>query len=96
MKADYLELFELTPKQQKAFNNLKLAFEKCRNLNMMFYNNYGTLGATDADKISEYNDTPSNLRDQYNISNPNEISLPCNEWADDSHYFHINNKWKEQ
>ena len=24
----------------------------------------------------------------------NELRLPCNEWADDSHYFHVNPKIK--
>jgi hypothetical protein len=82
------ELFVLTDKQQKAFNNLKKAFKKCEGIGLMFYNNYGFLGVTDRSKISEYNDEPSDLKDGSNASNPNELRLPCNEWADDTHYFH--------
>lgn len=93
---DQMELFELTPKQQKAFDNLKSAFKKCEGLNMLFYNNYGVFGAADLDKISEYNDEEDNASIYDNNQlNSNEFRLPCNEWADDSHYFHPTNKLKQ-
>lgn len=83
-----IELFELTPKQQKVFNNLRKAFKLCENLNILFYNNYGRLGAVDRDKICEYNDEKlKNSIFDDNTLNANEFRLPCNEWADDNHYF---------
>lgn len=83
-----MDIFELTPEQQKAFNQLKKAFKNCEGKGMFFYNNYGTLGVCDRSKIQAYSDTPSKYCDQRNCNNPNEIQLPCNEWCDDIHYFH--------
>jgi len=82
------KLFELTPPQQKAFDNLKKALNECLKQKLFFYNNYGTLGVTDSAKINQYDDTVTKLADQYNAYNPNELRLPCHEWADDPHYFH--------
>jgi len=82
------DLFILTPEQDKAFKALKVAFKKCKKAGLFMYNNYGQLGVADENRISEYNDTPSPFADGYTAHNPNEFQLPCNEWADDPHYFH--------
>ena len=83
------DLFKLTTKQQRAFNKLKKALDDCKKANLFFYNNYGTLGVTDAAKINQYDDVPTDFVDQYYVNNLNEVKLPCNEWADDKHYFHL-------
>jgi len=79
---------ELTSEQQKAFNNLKQAFKKCLDLKIMFYNNYGTLGAVDKAKINKFDDELSDDAIYQGDLNTNTFRLPCNEWADDDHYFH--------
>jgi hypothetical protein len=84
-----MKMFELTKEQQKAFNNLKKAFRLCEDKGFMFYNNYGTLGVCDKKKVIDYNDTESPYCDQLDVNNLNEIRLPCNEWSDDPHYFHL-------
>lgn len=84
-----MELFELSIKQQRAFNALKKAFKECEKAGLFFYNNYGTLGACSKTKVSAYNDSPSEYEhNRGNVFNPNEFILPCNEWADDAHFFH--------
>lgn len=80
-------LFELTIEQKRAFNALKRAINKCEKSGMLFYNNYGTLGLCDKKRVKAYNDQPSEYKDG-DVLNPHEIILPCNEWADDDHFFH--------
>ena len=82
------EMFELNKTQKTAFDKLKKAFKECEKSGLFFYNNYGTLGVCDSQKIIEYNDTPSEYEDGI-VNNPNEIKLPCYEWSDDRHYFHV-------
>lgn len=83
-----MKIFELTPTQQRAFNSLVKALKKCEDADLLFYNNYGTLGVCDRKKVKAYNDEPSEYMNG-DINNPNEVQLPCNEWADDTHYFHV-------
>ena len=85
------DMFELTEQQQKAFNALKKAIAACKKSNLLMYNNYGTLGVCDRARIVAYNDNPSDYQHSNGsgIENPNEVELPCNEWADDTHYFHL-------
>ena len=84
------ELFELTPAQQKAFNAIKKAFKQAEGKGLFWYNNHGTIGACDENKIISYTDekTKNCIYDD-NTCNYNEFRLPCSEWADDSHYFHV-------
>lgn len=82
------DLFDLTKPQEQAFNALKKAIQDCKKSGLLFYNNYGTLGVCDRKKVKAYNDDPSPYEHEVNTFNPNEVILPCNEWADDSHYFH--------
>lgn len=84
---EFEDLFELDQKQKLAWNNLKKSFRACEKLKMYFYNNYGTLGVTDATKVNRYDDEDDGELDG-DVNNPNEFQLPCNEWADDQHFFH--------
>lgn len=81
-------LYKLSSEQIKAFKKLKKCFDDCKKLNLGFYNNYGTIGAFDKRIISVYDDNASGILDQ-GQNWENEFKLPCNEWADDSHFFHI-------
>ena len=95
------ELFELTPKQEKAFEALKKAHKECLKAGLKFYNVYGDLGVFDKKKIIAFGDE-SNLKSSCRIEGAGEgipsidcgvytntFSLTCNEFADDdgSHYF---------
>lgn len=83
------ELFELTEKQRKAFLNLKKAYKECGKLGILFYNNYGTVGALDSKKLSNYSDDDSGIMDTGQNMN-NEFKHPAGDsWADDTHYFHL-------
>lgn len=79
-------LFELNDKQRKAFLKLKSAYKECEKLGILFYNNYGTIGAVDSKKISEYNDKDSGILDT-GQNYKNEFNS-IDSWADDAHYFH--------
>ena len=85
------ELFILNPKQQQAFIELRKVFEKCKKLNMYFYNNYGILGVTDKDIVDRYDDDKEKGVPDGSLNGRNsyEFRLPMNEWADDPHYFHL-------
>ncbi len=82
------DIFKLKKDQQAAFNALKRAFEKCEKSGLMLYNNYGTIGACDGSIVRDYNDLESDYP-EIDYPNPNEIRMPCNEWADDAHFFHL-------
>ena len=83
------DLFTLNPEQRKAFENLKKAFKKCENAGLGFYNNYGTLGCYDSAKISHYDDKEKDgIYNDCTLNLDNQLQLPCQEWADDMHYFH--------
>jgi hypothetical protein len=83
------KLFELTAKQHECFRKLKKAFSDCKRAGLGFYNCYGTMGVYDEKKIITYNDTYDEFAIcNHDARNPNEFKLPCNEWADDTHYFH--------
>jgi len=88
-------IFDLTSEQQKAFNRLKKAYKDCEKTGIFFYNNYGSLGAVDKNKIDGYGDeTISSFKNEliYDDSRRlNTISI-ANEWADDTHYFHLTKK----
>lgn len=81
------DLFELTKEQKKAFFRLKRAYVDCEKLGVLFYNNYGSLGALDSNKIDCYDDNDSGILDR-GQNCINEFNIPIS-WADDSHYFHI-------
>jgi hypothetical protein len=82
-------LFILTPKQQRAFNDLKKAYNKCSKLKIGFYNVYGTVGVYDKAKIEKYNDDPNDGIMNINQNIANEFRHPAGDsWADDTHYFH--------
>ena len=85
------ELFKLTHKQQLAFNRLKRAYRDCKKLGVVFYNNYGTIGALDRDKFEDSfydddEDEDSIADDGDNLGN--EIMTDMTSWADDPHWFH--------
>ena len=86
------ELFELTPKQQKAFNRLKRAHADCLRLGVRFYNSYGTLGAVDGAKFKDHffgdDDGVDPSIPEGDACNLNEFRLGCGEWADDCHWFY--------
>lgn len=84
-------LFKLDGAQRKAFIRLKSAYRDCLRLGLVFYNNYGTLGAVDAERFDAdfYNDTEkvgSVFDDGINMEN--EFRLECDSWAGDNHWFH--------
>ena len=86
LRAEELD-FDLNAEQKRAFNRLKKAHKDCIDAGVIFYNNYGTIGALDSNKWSRYDDARDGVpNDGQNISN--EFNLKCNEWADDRHYFH--------
>jgi hypothetical protein len=89
-------IFKLEPKQKKAFEQMKKYHQKCLDLGIKFYNNYGILGAlnqknfdkpyyTDLTEIQHYK-TKYILEDEH-INSENEFHLKCNENSDDKHYF---------
>jgi len=81
--------FSLKPEQQRAFNRLKKAHADCLKAGVVFYNNYGNLGALDSSKFCHhyYDDCPiSGVSDVG--QNANELDIGCGEWADDPHCFH--------
>ena len=82
-------LFELTEKQQKAFNRLQEAHKDCIKSGIVFYNNYGWLGALNKTKFKPpyYDDTESENSILDENQNINEFYLDCGEWADDTHFF---------
>lgn len=82
-----MDLFELKPKQKAAFVALEKAIKECNKSGLLMYNNYGTIGVCDKSKVKAYNDHESMYK-HGDFNNPNEVKLPCNEWADDTHYFH--------
>ena len=49
-----MEIYQLTKKQQAAFNALKKAADKCNNLNIGFVNLYGSITAYDKSIISAF------------------------------------------
>jgi hypothetical protein len=84
------DLFELTPKQQKAFNAAKKAMLALKKQGLTMYDNYGILGVVDSKKIKDYTDDclENSIRDIG--QNPNEFRSPFGvSWADDTHYFQV-------
>lgn len=67
---------------------MRKALKDCEKSGLMMYNNYGTIGVCDKKRVARYDDQPSEYKHGFNAYNPNEVKLPCNEWADDQHYFH--------
>ncbi len=92
------ELFTLTLEQQRAFNRLRKAYKECEKLGVCFYNLYGSLGATDSNKIDGYGDDNFVKDEELRIPNRdqnshNEFNI-ASEWCDDQncHYFRIKEK----
>lgn len=84
-------LFALTKEQKAAFNRLKKAHADCIRLGLVFYNNYGRLGAVDASKFEAdfYNDTEkAGAIFDNGVNMETEFRLECESWADDNHWFH--------
>ena len=82
------DLFELDSEQRTAFRALKSAFTRCKNVGLSFFNQYGTLMAYDSSKISHVDDDPNDGIPVTDAGNVYTFTLPCNEWADDGHYYH--------
>jgi len=86
------ELFELTEKQQRAFNKMTRAYKDCLKYGIKFYNNYGSIGALDGNKFSRecYTDSPKEKSVEDIGQNPNEFGdWDLISWADDQHWFHF-------
>jgi hypothetical protein len=83
------DLFELTPQQKKEFESFKKAYKKCIESGIWFYNNYGTIGALDSNKVNGYSDEnkKSHIKDTGQNTH-NELRTCLDSWADDEHYFH--------
>jgi len=84
------ELFELTEIQQKAWNRFRNAVENLKNKDLFFYDNYGTIGVCDGEKINSYNDIENEdgIMDDRSC-NINEVISPFGvSWTDDEHWFH--------
>jgi len=84
------KLFTLTREQQSHFNRLKAAIEMCHQNGVVFYNNYGTLGALNGRYFMK--DAYNDIRRDFSIENVgqhshNEVELECGEWSDDMHFF---------
>ena len=65
---------------------MKKAHNDCYRLGVVFYNNYGTIGALDGEKFRGYSDYDKGVED-VGQNMDNEFVLRCCEWADDTHYF---------
>lgn len=78
-----------TEKQLKPLKRLKAALKACEKENVYFHNCYGTLCAFDGEKVECVND----VEDEKSIPEPSgdfyQITLPCCEYADDSHFIHL-------
>ena len=86
------EIFDLTERQQRAFNRFEKAYADCIKENIFFFNNYGALTAVDKAKICGYGDSKFNANGVAEVS-VDEIGEPinsikiANEWSDDTHYY---------
>ena len=90
------ELFELTSKQQRAFNRLKKAYKDCEAEGIYFYNMYGRLSAVDSKLIEDYGDKTSGFPEEMqlvdnNVDSAHSLEIP-GEWSDDTHIFLLTKK----
>ena len=86
------ELFTLTPEQKKAFERMRKAYADCKKLGIVFYNNYGHIGALCKNRFLDdfYNDTDNKNPIYDNGENTDNEFWDSGfvSWADDNHYFH--------
>jgi len=87
-----MDIFDLTPNQQKAFNRLKKAYKDCQKEGVLFINNYGDLQAVDKKIICGYGDSMMHANGVSEVSileartSPNSMKI-TNEWTDDEHFY---------
>ena len=60
--------YELTNKQQNAFDRLEKAYIICIESGIYFYNNYGSLGAIDSNKYCGYDDDSKGIEDTQGVT----------------------------
>jgi hypothetical protein len=88
-----MEIFELTPEQQKAFNRLEKAYRDCEKAGVFFVNRYGDLHAYNSRYINGFG-TDDFLRSEFKLKVVDAIELGnhfsiTQEWCDDDilHYY---------
>lgn len=81
--------FVLNPIQQRKFDAFKKAFKACQEAGIIFYLNYGSLGALDGLEFNGYDDQDHGLKsiEDTGQNAHNEITQFPGEWADDKHFF---------
>ncbi len=79
--------FTLTKDQQRAFKRMEKAYKDCIRSGVVFYNNYGTIGALDGKKYQGYSDNDKGVEDVGQNVEYEFIFEGSGEWADDTHYF---------
>jgi len=81
-----MDITELTPKQQKAFNRMKKAYEDCLKENVNFIGWGDSFYAVDRDKIEGSTDSPGSsfykCVSMENLYLKNEISNIGSAWVD--------------